>query len=67
MYIVTVWESSTPVPSTTNIAIGSSTKPPTASLNFNAPINLTSPLPVNGTSSNFQLQKPPIGNKRGKH
>ncbi|XP_018044932.1 PREDICTED: probable nucleoporin Nup58 isoform X2 [Atta colombica] len=62
-----VWESSTPVPSATNIAIGSSTKPPTASLNFNAPINLTSPLPVNGTSSNFQLQKPPVGNKRGKH
>ncbi|XP_018396406.1 PREDICTED: probable nucleoporin Nup58 isoform X2 [Cyphomyrmex costatus] len=62
-----VWESSTPVPSATNIAVGSSTKPPTASLNFNAPINLTSPLPVNGTSSNFQLQKPPVGNKRGKH
>ncbi|XP_071572836.1 nucleoporin p58/p45 isoform X2 [Temnothorax nylanderi] len=62
-----VWESSTPVPSATNITIGSSTKPPTASLNFNAPINLTAPLPVNGTNSNFQLQKPPVGNKRGKH
>ncbi|XP_011629622.1 probable nucleoporin Nup58 isoform X2 [Pogonomyrmex barbatus] len=62
-----VWESSTPIPSATSIAIGSSMKPPTASLNFNAPINLTAPLPVNGTSSNFQLQKPPVGNKRGKH
>ncbi|XP_011878065.1 PREDICTED: nucleoporin p58/p45 isoform X2 [Vollenhovia emeryi] len=62
-----VWESSTPVPSATNITIGSSTKPPTASLNFNAPINLTAPVPVNGTNSNFQLQKPPVGNKRGKH
>ncbi|KAL0116543.1 hypothetical protein PUN28_009891 [Cardiocondyla obscurior] len=62
-----VWESSTPVPSATNITIGSSTKPPTASLNFNAPINLTAPLPVNGTNTNFQLQKPPVGNKRGKH
>ena len=62
-----VWESSTPVSSATNIAIGSSMKPPTASLNFNAPINLTAPLPINGSSSNFQLQKPPVGNKRGKH
>ncbi|XP_029167516.1 probable nucleoporin Nup58 isoform X3 [Nylanderia fulva] len=62
-----VWESSTPVSSATNIAIGSSMKPPTTSLNFNAPINLTAPLPVNGSSSNFQLQKPPVGNKRGKH
>ncbi|XP_011333199.1 nucleoporin p58/p45 isoform X2 [Ooceraea biroi] len=62
-----VWESSTPVPSATNIAINSSMKPPTASLNFNAPINLTAPLPISGSSSNFQLQKPPIGNKRGKH
>ncbi|XP_067204710.1 nucleoporin p58/p45 isoform X3 [Linepithema humile] len=62
-----VWESSTPVPSATNIAIGSSMKPPTASLNFNAPINLTAPLPVNGATPNFQLQKPPVGNKRGKH
>ncbi|XP_029659570.1 nuclear pore complex protein Nup58-like isoform X2 [Formica exsecta] len=62
-----VWESSTPVSSATNIAIGSSMKPPTASLNFNAPINLTAPLPANGSSSNFQLQKPPVGNKRGKH
>ncbi|XP_012529938.2 nuclear pore complex protein Nup58 isoform X2 [Monomorium pharaonis] len=62
-----VWESSTPIPSATNIAMGSTTKPPTASLNFNTPINLTAPLPVNGTSSNFQLQKPPVGNKRGKH
>ncbi|XP_020283356.1 probable nucleoporin Nup58 isoform X2 [Pseudomyrmex gracilis] len=61
-----VWESSTSVPSATNI-VGSSTKPPTASLNFNVPINLTAPLPVNGSSSNFQLQKPPVGNKRGKH
>ncbi|KAH0956444.1 hypothetical protein HN011_000367 [Eciton burchellii] len=62
-----VWESSTPVPSATNIAISSSMKPPTASLNFNAPINLTAPLPISGSSSNFQLQKPPVGNKRGKH
>ncbi|KAL6430441.1 hypothetical protein ACFW04_007811 [Cataglyphis niger] len=62
-----VWESSTPISSTTNIAIGSSMKPPTASLNFNAPMNLTAPLPANGSSSNFQLQKPPVGNKRGKH
>ncbi|EFN68403.1 Probable nucleoporin Nup58 [Camponotus floridanus] len=62
-----VWESSTPVSSASNITIGSSMKPPTASLNFNAPINLTAPLPVNGSGSNFQLQKPPVGNKRGKH
>ncbi|XP_014488142.1 PREDICTED: nucleoporin p58/p45-like isoform X2 [Dinoponera quadriceps] len=60
-----VWENTTPIPSATNSAIGSSMKPPTASLNFNSTINLIAP--TNESSSNFQLQKPPVGNKRGKH
>ncbi|XP_032662645.1 nucleoporin p58/p45-like isoform X2 [Odontomachus brunneus] len=60
-----VWENTTPIPSATNSAIGSSMKPPTASLNFNPTINLIAP--ANESNSNFQLQKPPVGNKRGKH
>lgn len=65
IHIVTVWENTTPIPSATNSAIGSSMKPPTASLNFNPTINLIAP--ANESNPNFQLQKPPVGNKRGKH
>ncbi|CAD6207981.1 GSCOCG00003239001-RA-CDS [Cotesia congregata] len=60
-----VWGST--LPSATNISINNSMKPPTASLNFNPPLNLTAPLSTNESTSCFQLQKPPIGNKRGKH
>ncbi|EFN90130.1 Probable nucleoporin Nup58 [Harpegnathos saltator] len=60
-----VWENTTPIQSATNSAIGSSMNPPTASLNFNSTTNLIAP--ANESSSNFQLQKPPVGNKRGKH
>ena len=42
-------------------------KPPSTGLNFNPPLNLTAPLTSSDTSSSFQLQKPPISNKRGKH
>ncbi|KAF7384702.1 hypothetical protein HZH68_014314 [Vespula germanica] len=62
-----VWGTTTPVPSAINTTIDSSVKPPTASLNFNAPTNLTAPLSTIESNSSFQLQKPPIGNKRGKH
>ncbi|KOC61149.1 Nucleoporin p58/p45, partial [Habropoda laboriosa] len=55
------------VPSATNITLGSSLKPPTASLTYNTPSNLTAPLSTNESNSSFQLQKPPISNKRGKH
>ncbi|XP_076756774.1 nuclear pore complex protein Nup58 isoform X2 [Xylocopa sonorina] len=62
-----VWGNTIPTPSATNITLGSSLKPPTASLTFNTPSNLTAPLPTSESNSSFQLQKPPIGNKRGKH
>ncbi|KAJ8679663.1 hypothetical protein QAD02_015450 [Eretmocerus hayati] len=47
-----------------NISIN---KPPTSGLNFTAPTNLTAPLSTTDPNSSFQLQKPPLGNKRGKH
>ncbi|XP_012149567.1 nuclear pore complex protein Nup58 isoform X2 [Megachile rotundata] len=62
-----VWGNTISTPSATNITLGSSLKPPTASLTFNTPSNLTAPLPTSDSGSSFQLQKPPIGNKRGKH
>ncbi|XP_034952685.1 nucleoporin p58/p45 [Chelonus insularis] len=62
-----VWRNITPSQSTMNHSINTTIKPPTASLNFNPPLNLTAPLSTNETTSSFQLQKPPIGNKRGKH
>lgn len=65
--VVAAWGATTPVPSAINATIDSSAKPPTASLNFNAPTNLTAPLSANESNSSFKLQKPPIGNKRGKH
>ncbi|XP_011297601.1 probable nucleoporin Nup58 isoform X1 [Fopius arisanus] len=61
------WGNATPVPSATNMTMNATMKPPTASLNFNPPLNLTAPLSTSETSSSFQLQKPPVGNKRGKH
>ncbi|KAK0167348.1 hypothetical protein PV327_004758 [Microctonus hyperodae] len=61
------WGNVTPVPSATNISLNSNMKPPTAGLNFNSTLNLTAPLSVNDSNSSFQLQKPPAGNKRGKH
>ncbi|XP_015440483.1 PREDICTED: nucleoporin p58/p45 isoform X2 [Dufourea novaeangliae] len=62
-----VWGNTVPTSSATNINLGPSLKPPTASLTFNTPTNLTAPLPTSESSSSFQLQKPPVGNKRGKH
>ncbi|XP_003689643.1 nucleoporin p58/p45 isoform X1 [Apis florea] len=62
-----VWGNTISTPCATNITLSSSLKPPTASLTFNTPSNLTTPLPTSESNSNFQLQKPPIGNKRGKH
>ncbi|XP_050593178.1 nucleoporin p58/p45 isoform X2 [Bombus affinis] len=62
-----VWGNTIPTSSATNITLSSSLKPPTASLTFNTPPNLTTPLPMSESNSSFQLQKPPIGNKRGKH
>ena len=62
-----VWGNTIPTSSATNINLGTSLKPPTASLTFNTPTNLTAPLPTSESSSSFQLQKPPVGNKRGKH
>ncbi|XP_060827430.1 nucleoporin p58/p45 isoform X2 [Bombus pascuorum] len=62
-----VWGNTIPTPSATNITLSSSLKPPTASLTFNTPPNLTTPLPTSESNSSFQLQKPPVGNKRGKH
>ncbi|XP_034191586.2 nuclear pore complex protein Nup58 isoform X2 [Osmia lignaria lignaria] len=62
-----VWGNTISTSSATNITLGSSLKPPTASLTFNTPSNLTAPLPTTDSGSSFQLQKPPIGNKRGKH
>ncbi|XP_033333549.1 nuclear pore complex protein Nup58 isoform X3 [Megalopta genalis] len=62
-----VWRNTIPSSSATNINLGPSLKPPTASLTFNTPTNLTAPLSASESSSSFQLQKPPIGNKRGKH
>ena len=40
-------------------------KPPTASLTFNTPSNLTAPLPTTDSGSSFQLQKPPMVIKGG--
>ncbi|XP_053985880.1 nucleoporin p58/p45 isoform X1 [Hylaeus volcanicus] len=62
-----VWGNAIPTSSATNINLGPSLKPPTASLTFNIPTNLTAPLPTSESSTSFQLQKPPVGNKRGKH
>ncbi|XP_017756673.1 PREDICTED: nucleoporin p58/p45-like isoform X3 [Eufriesea mexicana] len=62
-----VWGNTIPIPSATNITLSSSLKPPTASLTFNTASNLTAPLPTSESNSSFQLQKPPIGNKRGKY
>ncbi|XP_014613617.1 PREDICTED: nucleoporin p58/p45-like isoform X1 [Polistes canadensis] len=62
-----VWGNTTPVPSAISTTIDTPVKPPTASLNFNTPTNLTAPLSTIESNANFQLQKPPIGNKRGKH
>ncbi|KAI4490979.1 hypothetical protein M0802_010555 [Mischocyttarus mexicanus] len=62
-----VWGNTTPVSSAINTTVDTSIKPPTTSLNFNAPTNLTAPLSTVESNANFQLQKPPIGNKRGKH
>ncbi|KAI4479764.1 hypothetical protein M0804_010814 [Polistes exclamans] len=66
-YVVAVWGNTTPVPSAISTTIDTPVKPPTASLNFNTPTNLTAPLSTIESNANFQLQKPPIGNKRGKH
>ncbi|XP_043598520.1 nucleoporin p58/p45 isoform X2 [Bombus pyrosoma] len=55
-----VWGNTIPTPSATNITLSSSLKPPTASLTFNTPPNLTTPLPTSESNSSFQLQKPPI-------
>lgn len=63
--MLSVWGS---VGSTSNnLSLSTSMKPPTTGLNFNPPTNLMAPLSTTDTSSNFQLQKPPVGNKRGKH
>ncbi|XP_043264707.1 nucleoporin p58/p45 isoform X1 [Colletes gigas] len=62
-----VWGNTIPTSSATNINLGSSMKPPTANLTFSTPTNFTAPLPTSESNSSFQLQKPPIGNKRGKH
>lgn len=49
-------------------SVGALSQPPTQGLSFNPPVNLTAPLTVSGdANASFQLQKPPIGNKRGKH
>ncbi|XP_033333548.1 nuclear pore complex protein Nup58 isoform X2 [Megalopta genalis] len=56
-----VWRNTIPSSSATNINLGPSLKPPTASLTFNTPTNLTAPLSASESSSSFQLQKPPIG------
>ncbi|XP_008558370.1 nuclear pore complex protein Nup58 [Microplitis demolitor] len=61
-----VWGNPT-LPSASNMSLNTSMKPPTAGLNFNPPLNLTAPLSTSESTSCFQLQKPPIGNKRGKH
>ncbi|XP_043508292.1 nucleoporin p58/p45 isoform X2 [Frieseomelitta varia] len=62
-----VWGNTIPTSPATNITLSSSLKPPTASLTFNTPSNFATPLPMSESNSSFQLQKPPIGNKRGKH
>lgn len=64
--IVTAWGSATPIQSASSISVAS-TKPPTTGLNFNPPSNLTASLSATDSNSSFQLQKPPTGNKRGKH
>ncbi|XP_033222298.1 nucleoporin p58/p45 isoform X2 [Belonocnema kinseyi] len=61
-----VWGNITPTPSVTSFSMGTTMKPPTSGLNFNTPINLTAPLSASESNSSFQLQKPPLGNKRGK-
>lgn len=62
-----VWSNMTPTPSISNFSMGTTMNPPTSSLTFNAPVNLTAPLATTSDStSSFQLQKPPLGNKRGK-
>ncbi|KAF3428075.1 hypothetical protein E2986_12622 [Frieseomelitta varia] len=62
-----IWGNTIPTSPATNITLSSSLKPPTASLTFNTPSNFATPLPMSESNSSFQLQKPPIGNKRGKH
>ncbi|XP_011503550.1 PREDICTED: nucleoporin p58/p45 [Ceratosolen solmsi marchali] len=59
-----VWGNVTSTPSHLSV---STMKPPTIGLNFNSPNNLTVPLSSTNGNSNFQLQKPPVGSKRGKH
>lgn len=62
-----VWGNITPTPTISNFSMGTSMNPPTSSLTFNAPVNLTAPLSsTTDCNSSFQLQKPPLGNKRGK-
>ncbi|XP_048512065.1 nuclear pore complex protein Nup58 isoform X2 [Athalia rosae] len=61
------WGNTSSLQSATSISVGTSIKPPTTGLSFNAPSNLAASLSAADSNSSFQLQKPPTGNKRGKH